>query len=136
MTQFLILYALAGLITVLGLTYMLYVVGQVLADCPRSGRAAAAGALTIGTAFVAIALGAMSLGVIPMLDRGAGPSEVFGTLGTLLIGLGIGFTYAVAQLRRVVLDAVAAVAASLAAPVDEAEREAEPVATDPAPLPA
>ena len=116
MTQFLILYAIAGVATIGALTFMLHMIGQALADCPRSGRAARVCAMTIGTAFVAIGLGAMAFGVLPILDRDAGLGHVFGTFGTLLMGLGFGFVFAVTQLRQTVLDAAAAAAAPQAEP--------------------
>lgn len=89
------------------LSVMIFKIGEALADCPVTGRAAKAGSLTIVTGFVAIGAGAVMIigaGVfvaLPQLDV----EGVMAALGLSVLCLGLGFTHAIATLRDVVAQA-------------------------------
>lgn len=91
-----------------GLSAMIFMIGKALADCPATGRAARAGALTIVSAFVAIGAGGIllvaggAITVLPFLSL----QGLMLALGTAVLCLGLGFTNAVAALRDVVARAV------------------------------
>lgn len=95
---------------------MIFRIGDALTDCPATGRAARAGAMTIVTGFGAIGGGAVIIGgaaalaLLPLMN-GAG---VMAALGFTVLCLGLGFTQAVATLRDVI--ARAADQAALVAP--------------------
>ncbi len=92
--------ALALTITLAG---MILKVGTLLGECPDSGRAAKAAAVTIATGYTAVGFGGLIL-------IGAGyvaiaPGELAGLLGALGLAslcLGLGFSNAVVTLRAVV----------------------------------
>ncbi len=106
MTLFEILYF-SLVFTGLGLLCLIvWKVGEAMADCPATGRAARAGALTIMTGFAALGFGVISLiaAIFPLLQEG-NLSLLYTALGPAAIALGIGFTFAAGQLRAVVRDA-------------------------------
>ncbi len=87
-----------------GLSFMIFKIGDALSDCPATGRAARAGALTIVTGFVAIGGGAVLIiaaGVFVSLADIAAEGAM-AALGLSILCLGLGFTHAVATLRDVV----------------------------------
>lgn len=89
------------------LSFMIFKIGDALADCPSTGRAAKAGSLTIVTGFVAIGGGAVLIiaaGVFTSLNDIAAEG-VMAALGLSVLCLGLGFTHAVATLRDVVAQA-------------------------------
>ncbi|MEJ8562844.1 hypothetical protein QTO30_17590 [Yoonia sp. GPGPB17] len=92
-----------------GLSYMIFRIGDALSDCPATGRAAKAGSLTIVTGFVAIGTGAVMIiaaGIFTAL-AGINVETVLAAIGVSLLGLGLGFTHAIATLRDVVAQAAA-----------------------------
>lgn len=102
-------YFLVTAIALAGLSYMIFRIGEALSDCPATGRAAKAGSLTIVTGFVAIGTGAVMIiaaGVFTAL-AGINVETVLAAIGVSLLGLGLGFTHAIATLRDVVAQAAA-----------------------------
>ncbi len=102
-------YFLVTAISLAGLSYMIFRIGEALSDCPATGRAAKAGSLTIVTGFVAIGTGAVMIiaaGVFTAL-AGINVETVLAAIGVSLLGLGLGFTHAIATLRDVVAQAAA-----------------------------
>jgi len=100
-------------IALAGLSYMIFQIGHALSDCPTTGRAARAGSLTIVTGFIAIGTGAvmiMAAGVFTTFAS-IGIEAAFAAIGLSLLGLGLGFTHAIATLRDVVAQAAKQVAA-------------------------
>lgn len=97
------LYFALALALTLTLAGMILKVGTLLGDCPDSGRAAKAAAVTIATGYTAVGFGGLIL-------IGAGyvivaPGELAGLLGALGLAslcLGLGFSNAVVTLRAVV----------------------------------
>ncbi|PJI93034.1 hypothetical protein BC777_1901 [Yoonia maricola] len=92
-----------------GLSYMIFRIGEALSDCPATGRAARAGSLTIVTGFIAIGTGAVMIiaAGIFMTLAGINVETVLAAIGVSLLGLGLGFTHAIATLRDVVAQAAA-----------------------------
>jgi len=100
-------------IALTGLSYMIFKIGDALSDCPATGRAARAGSITIVTGFTAIGSGAvliLAAGVFSMFAS-VGADAVMAAIGLSLLGLGLGFTHAVAALRDVVAQAAKQAAA-------------------------
>ncbi|MEO0991548.1 MAG: hypothetical protein AAFX00_11420 [Pseudomonadota bacterium] len=100
-------YFAVALAALLALASMILKVGTYMGDCPVSSRAAKAGAVTIATGFLAMGGGAVILiaAVLPLIEV---PSVgLLAALGVACLGLGLGFTNAVATLRAVVADAPA-----------------------------
>ena len=100
-------------IALAGLSYMIFKIGDALTECPVTGRAARAGALTIVTGFIAIGTGAvmiMAAGVF-MGFAAINVETVLAAIGVSLLGLGLGFTHAIATLRDVVAQAAKQVSA-------------------------
>ncbi|MEM9787897.1 MAG: hypothetical protein AAF801_15450 [Pseudomonadota bacterium] len=89
------------------LSFMIFKIGDALASCPVTGRAARAGALTIVTGFVAIGGGAvLMIAAAVFMNLGSFQFEgMLGALGLSILCLGLGFTQAVATLRDVVAQA-------------------------------
>lgn len=100
-------------IALAGLSYMIFKIGEALTDCPIAGRAARAGALTIVTGFVAIGTGAVMIVAAGIFTAFSGISvdAILASIGLSLLGLGLGFTHAIATLRDVVAQAVEQAAA-------------------------
>ena len=95
-----------GVLMLLAMVLMILRIGSLLGDCPQSGRAARAGAVTIATGYAMVGLGGIILigAAIPLLDM-----DTFGllpALGLAAICLGLGFSHAVATLRAVVREAL------------------------------
>ncbi len=89
------------------LSFMIFKIGEALADCPVTGRAARAGSLTIVTGFVAIGGGGVLIiaaGVFVTLPDLA-PEGIMAALGLSILCLGLGFSHAIATLRDVVAQA-------------------------------
>ena len=91
------------------LSWMILKVGAALSDCPVTGRAARAGALTIVTGYAAIGAGAAVLAsAIAISAIEIAPFEGFlAALGVVVMCLGIGFGHAVRTLREAVAVAAA-----------------------------
>ena len=101
------IYFLIAACALAALSFMIFKIGDALADCPTTGRAAKAGSLTIVTGFVAIGSGAVLIiaaGVFVALADIA-VEGVMAALGLSILCLGLGFTHAVATLRDVVAQA-------------------------------
>ena len=88
--------------TLLALAQMILTIGKALADCPDSGRAARAGAITIATGFTAIGTGAVILIAAGLAMTRAHPADMLLAMGLACLILGLGFTHAVTTLRSVV----------------------------------
>ena len=104
MTGLVILYFTIAFCALAGLSLMIFQIGKALADCPATGRAARAGALTIISAFIAIGTGGILLvagGAISILPF-ASLTGLMLALGVAILCLGLGFTNAVAALRDIV----------------------------------
>lgn len=107
MTLLFTLYIGLAACALVGLSVMIFKVGDALADCPVTGRAAKAGSLTIVTGFVAIGLGgvlligAAAMVVPPTLTVQA----VVTAFGISVLCLGLGFSQAIATLRDVIAQA-------------------------------
>ena len=97
-----------------GLSYMIFKIGDALTDCPATGRAARAGSLTIVTGFIAIGTGAVMIMAAGVFTAFAGIDieTVLAAIGLALLGLGLGFTHAIATLRDVVAQAAKQAAAA------------------------
>ncbi|QHQ37161.1 hypothetical protein [Algicella marina] len=106
MTSFEITYFALSLTGLAVLCTIVWQMGAAMADCPATGRAAKAGALTILTGFAAIGAGIVALvaALFPILTAG-GLSPLYTALGFTGIALGIGFTFAAGRLQAVVLEA-------------------------------
>ena len=89
------------------LSFMIFKIGDALADCPTTGRAARAGSLTIVTGFVAIGSGGVLIiaAAVFMSLTNIAVEGVMAALGLSILCLGLGFTHAVATLRDVVAQA-------------------------------
>lgn len=101
------LYLCLSLAMVMAMTVMILKIGAMIGDCPKSGRAARAAAVTIATGYAMIGLGGAGLiaAAIPFINLDGW--AVLPCLGLVAICLGLGFTNAVATLRAVVQEAVA-----------------------------
>lgn len=102
MTYALIAYFAVATAALLALAAMILAIGKSLGDCPQTGRAARAGAISIATGFTAIGAGAVILiaATLPLFD--ANPQATLGALGLACLILGLGFTHAVTTLRQVI----------------------------------
>ena len=100
------LYLCLGTLMVAAMAIMILQIGKLLGDCPQSGRAARAAAVTIATGYSMIGIGGMALigTAIPFLELGSW--GILPALGLAAICLGLGFTHAVATLRAVVREAL------------------------------
>ena len=100
------LYLGLALMMLLAMALMILRIGTLLGECPQSGRAARAGAVTIASGYAMVGLGAVILmgAAIPLLE--GGPLALLPTLGFVAICLGLGFSHAVATLRAVVREAL------------------------------
>ena len=105
-----ILYFSLAACALIGLAAMIFRIGAALTDCPVTGRAARAGALTIVSGFAAIGSGGIILiaAFAILLMPGFTAAGLMGALGLSLLCLGLGFTQAVASLRDVIAQAAAA----------------------------
>ena len=98
-------YVLLAFGALIALCLMILRIGTLLGDCPQTGAAARAGAITIATGFAAIGAGGVILigSILPLL-----PQEplvaFFIALGFAALCLGLGFTHAVGTLRAVIAD--------------------------------
>jgi hypothetical protein len=99
------LYIGLGLLMVTAMAVMILKIGRLLGDCPQSGRAARAAAVTIACGYGMIGFGGVALigSAIPLLDIGA--IGILPSLGLAALCLGLGFSNAVATLRAVVREA-------------------------------
>ncbi|WP_232281925.1 hypothetical protein [Roseobacter sp. SK209-2-6] len=88
------------------MTVMILRIGSLPGACPQSGRAARPAAVSIATGYTMVGLGGIILigAVIPMLEAGFLP--LLPGLGLVAIGLGLGFSHAIATLRAVVREAL------------------------------
>ena len=105
MTGLVIIYFTIAFCALAGLSAMIFQIGRALADCPATGRAARAGALTIVSAFIAIGTGGILLvagGAITILPVTSSLPGLMLALGVAILCLGLGFTNAVAALRDIV----------------------------------
>lgn len=95
-----------GVMMLLAMTVMILRIGSLHGDCPQSGRAARAAAVTIATGYAMVGLGGIILigAVIPMLE--AGFLALLPGLGLVAVCLGLGFSHAIATLRAVVREAL------------------------------
>ncbi len=111
-TYFILYFGLAAC-ALIALAIMIFRIGAALTDCPITGRAARAGALTIVSGFAAIGSGGIILiaAFAMVLVPGLTLAGLMGALGLSLLCLGLGFTQAVASLRDVIAQAAAAVKA-------------------------
>lgn len=102
MTYALITYFAVAVTALLALAAMILAIGKTLGDCPQTGRAARAGAITIATGFTAIGAGAVILiaATLPAFDSAA--PATLGAIGLACLILGLGFTHAVTTLRHVI----------------------------------
>ena len=102
MTYALIAYFAVSASALLALAAMILAIGKSLGDCPQTGRAARAGAITIATGFTAIGAGAVILiaATLPAFDSAA--PATLGAIGLACLILGLGFTHAVTTLRAVI----------------------------------
>lgn len=92
-----------ALTIVFALAAMILKIGQMLGDCPQTGAAARAAAVTITTGFVAIGIGMVLLIFTAiMLMDGDALLSFLTALGLAAMALGLGFTHAVSTLRAVV----------------------------------
>ncbi|MEX0300815.1 MAG: hypothetical protein AB3N24_00190 [Leisingera sp.] len=112
-----------GVLMLLAMALMILRIGTLLGDCPQSGRAAKAGAVTIATGYAMVGLGGVILigAAIPMLEM-----ELLGllpALGLAAICLGLGFSHAVATLRAVVREALQGAQPKLQARASEPESQ-------------
>ncbi len=100
------IYLSLGLLMLLCMALMILRIGTLLGDCPKSGRAARAGSVTIATGYAMVGLGGVVLigAAIPLLEGGL--VALLPALGLVAICLGLGFSHAVAILRAVVREAV------------------------------
>ncbi|WP_122072614.1 hypothetical protein [Pseudophaeobacter sp. EL27] len=100
------LYLGLGLLMLLSMALMILKIGSLLGDCPRTGRAAKAAAVTIATGYAMVGLGGVVLigAAIPLLEDGL--LALLPALGLVAICLGLGLSHAVATLRAVVREAV------------------------------
>lgn len=100
------LYLGLALMMLLAMALMILRIGTLLGECPQSGRAAKAGAVTIASGYAMVGLGAVILmgAAIPLLEGGL--LALLPTLGLVAICLGLGFSHAVATLRAVVREAL------------------------------
>jgi hypothetical protein len=100
------LYIGLGLVMVTAMALMILKIGKLLGDCPASGRAARAAAVTIATGYGMIGFGGVALvgSTIPLMDMGV--IGVLPALGFAALCLGLGFGHAVATLRAVVREAL------------------------------
>lgn len=90
------------------LSLMILRIGTLLGDCPQSGRAARAGAVTVATGFAAIGAGGIILiGSGLGIARSDPMNVLFACLGIATLCLGLGFTHAVTTLRAIVTEALA-----------------------------
>ena len=96
-----------ALILTLALSYMIMKIGTLLGNCPASGQAARAAAVTIATGYCAIGFGGVILvGALFVGSNTIGLAGLFGALGFVSLCLGLGFTHAIGTLRAVVAQAV------------------------------
>jgi hypothetical protein len=117
MFAYFILYFTLAAAALIALSVMIFRIGTALSECPNTGRAAKAGALTIVSGFAAIGTGGILLiaaGALITLPAGT-MASLMTALGLSVLCLGLGFTHAVSALRDVV--AQAAERASPAEPV-------------------
>jgi hypothetical protein len=100
------LYIGLGLLMVTAMAVMILKIGKLIGDCPASGRAAKAAAVTIACGYGMIGFGGIALigSAIPLLEMGA--LGILPTLGLAALCLGLGFGHAVATLRAVVREAL------------------------------
>jgi hypothetical protein len=100
------LYLGLALLMLLAMALMILKIGTLLGECPQSGRAAKAGAVTIASGYAMVGLGSVILlgAAIPLLEGGL--LALLATLGLVAICLGLGFSHAVAILRVVVREAL------------------------------
>ena len=101
------IYFLLATVALAALSWMIFKIGNALADCPQTGRAARAGAMTITAGFIAMgAGGVLIIAAIAFLAEPAiQMSTLLGALGLSILCLGLGFSQAIATLRDVVAQA-------------------------------
>lgn len=105
MTYALIAYFAVATAALLALAAMILAIGKSLGDCPQTGRAARAGAITIATGFTAIGAGAVILIAAALPAFGNAPQATLAAMGLACLILGLGFTHAVTTLRHVIVSA-------------------------------
>jgi hypothetical protein len=100
------LYIGLGLVMVTAMAVMILRIGDMIGNCPQSGRAARAAAVTIACGYGMIGFGGVALigSAIPILEMGA--IGILPCLGLAALCLGLGFSNAVATLRAVVREAL------------------------------
>lgn len=100
------LYLSLGLTMVVAMAVMILKIGTILGECPQSGRAARAAAVTISCGYAMIGFGGVAIigTAIPLLEMGA--AGILPCLGLAALCLGLGFSNAVATLRAVVREAL------------------------------
>lgn len=110
------LYIGLGLLMVTAMAIMILKIGKLLGDCPQSGSAARAAAVTIASGYGMIGFGGVALigSLLPILDMGA--LGILPSLGLAALCLGLGFGHAVATLRAVVREALTQPQAAPATP--------------------
>ncbi|WP_291730118.1 hypothetical protein [Leisingera sp. F5] len=111
-----------GVLMLAAMALMILRIGTLLGDCPRSGRAAKARAVTIATGYAMVGLGGVILigAALPLLEMDF--LGLLPALGLAAVCLGLGFSHAVATLRTVVRDALLA---------DRPGRKAQTIAPEP-----
>ncbi|SMX45825.1 hypothetical protein [Actibacterium lipolyticum] len=117
------LYFALCLLVLIGLATMIMKIGAALGDCPNTGRAAKAGAISITSGYLAIGFGGCVLiaAIMPAL-KNLPDAGLFVALGVACIALGMGFSSAATTLREIV--ARAALQANPPAPQPEPAIEA------------
>ncbi|MGR3622681.1 hypothetical protein [Pseudophaeobacter sp.] len=119
------LYLGLALMMLLAMALMILRIGTLLGECPLSGRAAKAAAVTIANGYAMVGLGGVILigAAIPLLEGGL--LALLPALGLVAICLGLGFSHAVATQRAVVREAVQGAQSALPAETSKSTPPAE-----------
>lgn len=92
---------------------VLVVIGRAAAECPQTAGAARLATWVVTAGFAALGVGAIGLvgAILPALARQP-DSALYAAVGLVSVLLGIGFAYAAGQLRALLREARAAMAAA------------------------
>lgn len=83
------------------LSAMILRIGNMMGDCPATGRATRSAAATIVTGYAAIGAGGVALGAAALVAMGVHIVAALAVLGLVMLCLGLGFGHAIATLRAV-----------------------------------
>lgn len=102
------LYFGCALTALIGLTYMIVSIGKDVGSCPHTTQVARVTAKVVSVGFAGIGLGGVILGAaaLPAFEAAPTVGLLIG-LGFTCLCLGLGFTQAIANLRRIVDEAKA-----------------------------